>query len=139
MFVMTSLFQKRNTLEPLALQPRCPVSISLFDGFFVVLTTVNFDDDLLFETYEINDVLAYRLLSPELEACQPVTPESGPKRPFSICRVFTKLSVKGYLLFVSQLRTHYLTLTLPSPIEREGGFRSHVGTRKSLGFGTTRY
>ena len=61
---------KPQHLIPLFFKPYIPLSIFLFFCRLGMLPSVQFDNQFLFETHKINNVVSYRLLSLEFEACK---------------------------------------------------------------------
>jgi hypothetical protein len=51
---------------------------------FSMLTAVNLDDDIFFETDKVNDINTDRLLTAEFDSGYLFIPESGPKISFGI-------------------------------------------------------
>ncbi len=74
-FWKISLFQNLNTLKP------C-ISFDVTILSFEVLPTINLNDDLLFERYEINNVTSDRLLPSELDPIKLSRLQMCPQNPF---------------------------------------------------------
>lgn len=68
------------------LQISCPPCILV--AFGVVLTAVELDDELSFDTSEIGEIRSYRMLSPELDADRAGS-QQAPELPLNVRRVAT--------------------------------------------------
>jgi hypothetical protein len=63
----------------LCVQPFCPAGVAGFCCIRCMLPAVQFDNDLAFDTGEVHDERADRMLSPEAKAHQPVRAQLMPQ------------------------------------------------------------
>ena len=72
-----------------------------------MLSAINFYNELMFQTDEVNDELADPMLAPKLESSQLAIPQLPPQSGFRIGRLLAQIS--------SHIDFWHLPLTLPSP------------------------
>jgi len=77
------IIPKSQDSEPLAAEPFIPLQIIIF-FFCGMLPAVYFYNQALFISYEINDIIADGLLSPEFDALQMLVLQMEPKAIFGV-------------------------------------------------------